>query len=251
MSATTSRVLTDEQAIAALTSSLSAVFDQAQAEEERAPKPSTPLPKKNEWMQQPGPGSFRLSIMAPGSGTGAFIDGANGPIGARYFQAEATSVIQTTRAQEDRSLEFTQDDRVFGSENAPAGFSVRLTGRHTNSVGGPTLALIPLDVAKAEKKLYRLLKKMLRDDLGSPKFTSDEMANTDAKVPVPPFTKINLSGPLDAIDFEVPTAASKKFPTAADAVRAQDAILRAKISEAMKQLRQVNNGVSPTNKFSE
>ncbi len=252
-----SKIPTDQEAIAALGRALESALNRSRKEEAIAPQPSKPLPPQGAWHgSRPLPGSYNLFIASPGTSSSSFVRNGRpiitpGVVKLSECEEVAAQVVKAARDLQDQSLNFSPIRPMFGVDAPPAGFSVIFEGRRSVTMSARPISLAPIDADRAGKKLLAILDQLLRQDLQPPKLASTEMADSDAKIPVPAFTKVRLTGPLGPMESELPTAPSDKFPTAADAARARTRMLRDLVNQAMDQLRRVNRGEVPVSNTSE
>jgi hypothetical protein len=227
-------------------------FSGGQAETS-APEPTKPLPKRQSigWGAQDIPGALGFGF---GGADGQMLGYVNldpnavpdpaattrtGAAPSRgYFHQIAQGVVDSTIASQESTLKPQPITTPYMSP--PAGYSVTMKGRVTYSVMSTRLVVIPLDPVRVERKLESAIRTMILNDRSGQGAPTDFMQGKKAAPPA--FLEMTINGPLETVELKIPQMASAQYPTAADALRAGDRILREGIHKAAQQVAKLNNG---------
>lgn len=246
-----------EPEIAALTKAIQEAYAAAIQAEENAPEPKTPLPPpKNSWMagQQPQPGFLALNLFGDNSMSYAQLPmkprpGQSAADFAKDVQTQierlARGVIESAARSQDSSL----DPEKMSPRNyvsPPPGFSISFHGRGQVMSGGANNVLVlPIDTARLTKKLDFCLRNYIWQDAMPSNNMFPEQRALEAKRPIPDFAEFEINGPAGNFKFKIPLTASEKYPTAADATRAADGIIKDAVRQAVEQVEKLQEEAKP------
>jgi hypothetical protein len=161
------------------------------------------------------------------------------------IQKVVEQAVQAVQKSQTTDLAIYPDPKST-SLQPPPGFLVDLNGRKQLRGAGQPILLIPMDPVPIGPRFVASVNAMLRQDRG-PNLDQlpDDLKLAEEKVPVPPFTTLTVEGPIETWSFEVPTAPSPRFPTAADVLREATRVLAENGKRAADQVRKLNGGASP------
>lgn len=246
------RPLTDAQpttvplATERLIRAMTATFDQAEQLERNAPRPTSPLPKRASW-NAIEPGTLRYDV---GNTSGVFeIEPRRGQAKAQliagrpgWITRTAESIVQSKWTFQQESLAKDAVTLPNGIGIPPCGFGIRVTGRHDWQSQPTPIVLLPVDEAAVRFRLEKAIRDLIRSDQSVAKNLPQGYPDPDKKKAVPPWTSVTVTGPIGPWTFKLPTNTSEQYPTAADAMRATDQILKQNLETAVEQVRRLNMG---------
>lgn len=236
-----------QAATAALTDALANAYEVARKAEAEAPLPKKPLPEKPRmgWGFDEVPGTLRISIGSPDSQAASYVNldpdapdsPQNGmPSGLRpsrkLFADLAVARIDSMVRAQEASLK---------PESAlPAGYQISFRGKLTAGVAGTPLNVVPFDSRLVAVRLEKAIRSLILQDNKAPTGQLVPSMTYPTKNPIPAFLEVTITGPLGEEKLKIPQTSFAGYPTAADAVRAGDRILREGVQRAAEQVERLN-----------
>ena len=107
--------------------------------------------------------------------------------------------------------------------------------------------MLPFDSRRVAARLETAVRSLILQDNRAPLGQTYTPPLSPTKNPIPAFLEVTISGPIEEVKLKIPQTALAGYPTAADAVRAGDGILREGIQRAADQVERLNRqaGVTP------
>jgi hypothetical protein len=243
-----------QAAIDGLTKALREGYDAAREAEAKAPIPAKPLPKRPEtfgWGSAQ-PGALSVAIGFSGGNTVTVLNTIPPPgFSAEQFAKDiqqgigrlAESIVEGQERSQEMSLkQGKMTPRDIGTP--PPGFSIVFKGREQVSTQASSLSILPVDLVRTARKLEFTIRNLMWRDVLPPDYGFVASRAAWAKRAPQPFADVRIVGPGGPIDFRLPMIASDQYPTAADAARASERILKEGIGKAVQQLKRFEKGGS-------
>lgn len=240
-----------DDAVRGLTAALAHAYEAAMNAEKKAPEPTKPLPKKtNVWGQPEIPNTLQYSIGSRNVLTVGFVNldpstvpapGSYQPAAqptSQFFERTAREVVDSAIQRQETNLAPQGPNVRF--PNLPAGFGVSLEGQSTLSTTSTPISVLPYDADRVEEKLEEAMRTLVLQQSRAWAGEASPYLIINKKAALPAVLKLKISGPLSVVEAELPQTASAKYPTAADAMRASDRLLKEAVHRAADQVRTLN-----------
>jgi hypothetical protein len=241
------------EAVKALGAALMHSYEVARVAEKEAPEPTKPLPKKtNSWGQPEVPNALGYSIGTHNSFTQGYVnldptvvptqESTYPPQGAQptpqFFERMAKEMVDGAAQAQDMSLKPQTPNVRYPT--LPSGYTISMEGQNVFSTTSAPISVLPFDADRVEEKLQAAMRTLVLQQSRVWAGEASPYMVLSKKATQPAILKVKISGPLSVVEVNLPQTASAHYPTAADAMRASDRLLKDAVHRAADQVRTLN-----------